>query len=163
MHKNTLAVAIGAIAVTLPLQLHAQGQKVDPAVSKVSSAYQAAVNAEDAKALAAVYTEDAVEMPPHEPMIRGRAAIQMYYEKQFAEADGKVMITPMESMASGNAGYEVGTYTQSMKMKTGQTMNDKGKYVVLLKPGVDKQWRVAYAIYNSDTPPQPAQASQRAR
>jgi ketosteroid isomerase-like protein len=133
--------------------VHAQRGKVDPAISKISAAYQAAVNAEDMTKLKDLYVPEAVEMPPNEPALRGWAAIEAYYKKMFADTDGKAAITPMESMVSGNVGYEVGTFTQTIKMKSGQTINDKGKYVVLLKPGADKQWRVFYAIYNSDNPP----------
>jgi ketosteroid isomerase-like protein len=94
---------LGSASLGAQLQ---KGGKIDPAISKVSSAYQAAANAEDVAKLVALYTEDAVEMPPNEAAIRGRAAIEAYYKKQFAGADGKATITPTESMVAGNVAYE---------------------------------------------------------
>lgn len=146
-----MALLVAGASATPMLQ--AQRGKVDPAISKISAAYQAAVNAEDVNKMKDLYMADAVEMPPNEPAVRGWAALEAYYKKQFADGDAVATITPMESMISGNVGYEVGTYTQMVKLKSGQTINDKGKYVVLVKPGADKQWRVVYAIYNSDNPP----------
>ena len=151
-----MALLVAGASATPMLQ--AQRGKVDPAISKISAAYQAAVNAEDVNKMKDLYMADAVEMPPNEPAVRGWAAFEAYYKKQFADGDAKATITPMESMISGNVGYEVGTYTQMVKLKSGQTINDKGKYVVLVKPGADKQWRVFYAIYNSDNPPPPMPA-----
>ena len=157
------ALALLVIGASATPMLQAQRGKVDPAISKISAAYQAAVNAEDIAKMKDVYMADAVETPPNEPAVRGWAAIEAYYKKQFADGDAKATITPTESMLSGNVGYEVGTYTQMIKLKSGQTINDKGKYVVLLKPGADKQWRVVYAIYNSDNPPpqMPAPAAKK--
>ena len=42
------------------------GQSVDPGIRAVADAYVKASLAGDAKAIAALYTEDAVEMPPIE-------------------------------------------------------------------------------------------------
>jgi ketosteroid isomerase-like protein len=61
----------------------ASNQTMDAAIKAVADRYVKASLAGDAKAIAELYTEDAVEMPPNEPAIKGRAAIQQYYEKQF--------------------------------------------------------------------------------
>ena len=53
----------------------------DAAIRAVADMYVKATLAGDAKAIAALYTEDATEMPPNQPAIKGRAAIQQYYEK----------------------------------------------------------------------------------
>ena len=46
------------------------------AIREVADAYVKATTSGDAKAVAALYTEDAVEMPPNLPPVKGRAAIQ---------------------------------------------------------------------------------------
>jgi ketosteroid isomerase-like protein len=62
-------------------------------------------------------------------------------------------IAATETKVLGDTAYDVGTYTQTlMSEKTGGMMEDKGKYLVLLK----KQggaWLITHAIYNSDNPP----------
>ena len=128
------------------------------AIRQVTDAYVKATLAGDAKAIAALYTEDAVEMPPNEPPVKGRAAIEQYYTKSFSgdRKVGQLTITHLESRATGDAGYDVGTYQQSMN-PPGQTVatSDTGKYVAILRRS-QGAWKVAYAIYNSDqAPPRP--------
>lgn len=133
------------------------GGDASAAIQQVADAYVKATLAGDAKAIAALYTEDAVEMPPNQPSIKGRAAIQKYYEGQFA--GGMKMtsfsVTHVETRAAGDAGYDVGTYQQNMSQPSpAPPMADSGKYVVILKQQAGA-WKVAYAIYSSDKPTPP--------
>jgi uncharacterized protein (TIGR02246 family) len=131
----------------------AQSPAAAAEIAQVSDAYVKASLAADAKAIAALYTEDAVEMPPNHPMVKGRTAIEQYYTKQFGGSAKlqSLALTKIESNASGDIGYEVGTYRQTIT--DGQhPINDAGKYTVVMKR-VGGVWKVAYAIYNSDTPP----------
>lgn len=143
-------------AQTTPPQKTASTQSGDAAIKAIADQYVKATLAGDANAVAALYTEDAIEMPPNEPMIKGRAAIQQFYEKAFKE--GKISsftLTHLETRSAGEIGYDVGTYNQMMTPSGGTDMPDTGKFTVILKrSGAD--WKVAYAIYNSDRPPMPA-------
>jgi uncharacterized protein (TIGR02246 family) len=125
------------------------------AVKAVADAYVKAALAGDAKAIAALYTEDAVEMPPNQPMIKGRAAIQQYYEKEMSSGMkmNSFTLTHLDTHAVGDRGYDVGTYRQSVT-PTGATapVSESGKYTVIVKRS-GTGWLVAYAIYNSDQPP----------
>jgi uncharacterized protein (TIGR02246 family) len=147
-------VAVVLVCVALAYETpKAQSPGAVPEIAKVSDAYVKASLAADAKAIAALYTEDAVEMPPSHPMVKGRAAIEQYYTKQFGGSAKlqSLALTKIESNASGDIGYEVGTYRQTIT--DGQhPINDAGKYTVVMKR-VGGVWKVAYAIYNSDTPP----------
>ena len=126
----------------------------EAAIKQVADAYVKASLAGDAKAIAALYTEDAVEMPPNQPPVKGRAAIEQHYAEMFSGGAklGAFALTHLESRASGDLGYDAGTYQQTMT-PPGQTspMNETGKYVVILER-VKGEWKVAYAIYNSDQP-----------
>jgi ketosteroid isomerase-like protein len=51
----------------------------EPPIVKVSDAYVKAMLAPDTAAVAALYEEDAVEMPACQPLIKGRAAIEQYF------------------------------------------------------------------------------------
>jgi ketosteroid isomerase-like protein len=69
----------------------------------------------------------------------------------------KLSLTGLETTSAGDIGYDVGTYSQTITPGTAgaKPMSERGKYVVILRRGADKQWKVKYAIYNSDLPPQP--------
>jgi uncharacterized protein (TIGR02246 family) len=125
------------------------------AIKAVADSYVKASLAGDVKAIVALYTDDAMEMPPNQPMIKGKAGLQQYYEKMMAGAKlTSFTLDHIESQQAGDIGYDVGTYRQSMTPAGGQAMSESGKYCVLLKR-VGGTWKVAYAIYNSDVPPQP--------
>lgn len=126
----------------------------DPAIRKIADDYVKASLAGDAKAIAALYADDAVEMPPNQPSIKGRAAIGDYYTKTMAGAKmGTFTLTHVESHATGDSAFDVGTYQQTIT-PTGAAapIRDSGKYVVILKR-TGGAWKVAYAIYNSDQAP----------
>jgi uncharacterized protein (TIGR02246 family) len=127
----------------------------DPAIVAVADAYTKAATAGDAKAVAALYTEDAMELPPNHPPVKGRAAIQEYYVAQFAEAKvSGFTLTHWESTSHGDLAVDVGSYKQTITPTQGTGMSDTGKYAVILKK-VGGAWKVAYAIYNSDSAPPP--------
>ncbi|HEY6050617.1 MAG TPA: nuclear transport factor 2 family protein [Thermoanaerobaculia bacterium] len=132
----------------------------DPAIIAVADAYVAAVLKGDAPAIADLYTEDAMEMPPNAAAVKGRAALSEYYKKQMAEAKFSAFtLKHVETRAAGDVGYDVGTYSQTLTPAGAPApVNDTGKYIVLVKKAGGK-WRVAYVVYNSDLPPPPAPAS----
>lgn len=129
--------------------------KDDPAIAKVRSAYQSALGSQDGAALAKLYAADGVEMPPNAPAAKGRAAIEAFH-KAFAQQwmMHGMTITSTEAKVTGDTAYDVGTYKQSlMAQKTGAMVEDKGKYIVLLKKDAGGAWLISHAIYNSDNPP----------
>jgi len=151
---RTLVRVIGwfAVAATLVMAAAAQSASTpDPELVKIGEAYRAASVAADVKAIIALYADDAVEMPPNHPMVKGRAAIEAYYVQQFQM--GKVTaftLTHLDTRTAGDIGYDVGTYAQTFGGE--KPMNDAGKYTVTFRK-VAGAWKVASAIYNSDNPP----------
>ena len=133
------------------------GGAVLDGIKGVADAYVKATLAGDAKAVAALYTEDAVEMPPNQPMVKGRTAIEQYYQKGFGSGNkiSAFSVTHLQTEAAGDLGYDAGTYQQTMTPAGGdKPVSDSGKYVVILKRA-GSAWKVAYAIYSSDQPPTP--------
>jgi uncharacterized protein (TIGR02246 family) len=133
----------------------------EAAIAKTRAAYQAAALAQDAAAIAKLFTPDGIEMPPNAPLQKGRAAIEAYHKNLASQVMVHgVTIKPTETHVLGDVAYEVGTYTQNlMPMKGGKTTDDKGKYVVLLKKDASGAWLLTHSIYNSDLPlPAPAAA-----
>ena len=157
MRKLRAPLVLGMLAAAVLVATWARAQSAASAadIVKVADAYVKASLAGDAKAVAALYTDDAIEMPPYEPLVKGKAAIEQYYTKQMSgPAKLKSLnLTHLESKASGDIGYDVGTYSQTIS--DGQhSMDDTGKYTVIVKR-VGTAWKVAYAIYNSDKQPAP--------
>jgi len=156
------AVALASIATSA--QQRSASSSADPAIAKLRTAYQTAANAQDPAAMAKLFTADGTEMPPNAPAQKGRAAIEAYH-KQFASQMmvHNLVIKPTETHVMGDQAYEVGSYSQTLMPMGGagggKMIDDKGKYVVLLKKDASGAWLVAHSIYNSDIPlPAPAAA-----
>lgn len=148
MRKLALALTIAAALVVAGI---VQGQgKTDPALNKLAEEFAAAFNAKDAAKAASFYADDAVVMPPNQPMVRGRADIEAYFKRDFQAGVTNLRLKPMESAISGSHAFVAATAT--VTVPGGQTENSK--YLVVFKR-VGNEWKVAYDIYNSDTPPAP--------
>ncbi len=110
--------------------------------------WQAAFDARDAAALAAIYAEDGVLMPPNSDTLIGRPAIEAYWaDFQASGIGGEIKDTDV--YAYGDDGYTVGAYTTS---DAGGATIDKGKYIVIWRH-VDGKWQNLYDIWNSNLPP----------
>ena len=129
---------------------------MDSEIVNVVEMYRRAALAGDAQAVAALYTEDAVELPACEPLVRGRTAIEQRYQKFFKGPVKRTTFTfsHLEAASAGDMGHAIGTYDQRLVLPSGQTVTDTGKYVVILRR-TQGAWKAAYAIYNSDTPQLP--------
>jgi len=122
----------------------------DPAIRQVADAYAAAMRAGDAAAAAAVYRDDAVEMPPGVPPIQGKAAIEQYFRGMFGSCRfTEFTLSHTELRASGDVAFAAGTSRARLTPNGGPPVEDSGKYLVVLKR-TGGAWKVAYSIHNSD-------------
>jgi len=155
------AMAAAALLLAAPA---AHAQSGDTAgVAKTRAAYEKAAAAQDPSAIAKLYAADGVEMPPNAPAAKGRAAIETFHKalaQQFMVHG--FSLTATETKVLGDTAYEIGTFKQTlMPQKGGGMIDDKGKYVVLLKKDAAGSWAITHAIYNSDNPPPGAPAAKK--
>jgi uncharacterized protein (TIGR02246 family) len=128
--------------------------RVDPEIVRIADAFAAAVNAGDARAAAAVFAEDGVEMPADQPAVRGRGAIEAYYRALFS---GPVRLSNFrlshdDGRIAGDVAYLAGTSTLVLTPPGGAPpQSQAGKYVVVLRKTAGG-WRVVDAIHNADAP-----------
>lgn len=128
----------------------------DPSIVNRSDAYLKAVVAGDAGAVADMFEDNAILMPPNQPSLAGRLAIQNFYEGWCHSPMRPTAFTfdHVEATVSGDSAYDVGTYKLTMVAGPGRNVQDSGKYSVILKRS-GKGWKIAYLIFNSDLPPKP--------
>ena len=114
-----------------------------------SERWEKAYNAGDAAAIAALYTEDGMVMPPNAGASTGRKAIQAFVEEDIAANKGnKLEIESVESSKSGDLGFATGNWR--IKDPKG-TVLDEGKWVEVRKM-VGGQWQIYRDIWNSSRP-----------
>ena len=113
------------------------------AVEATVSRYVEATNHGDVEALAALYDDDAVLLPPDHQPIRGRDAIGDFWRQG---TDEGLEVTTLRLDVEGGIGYLVGQYTLP---ETEEEPADSGKTVMCLRRQGDGSWKVTADIWNS--------------
>jgi ketosteroid isomerase-like protein len=102
------------------------------------------VRNKDAAAIAQLYTEDGVLMPPNMPMAQGRSAIQQVWASMMETPGFDLTFAPEQIVVStsGDMALDRGTYRLG---------SDVGKYVVVWHK-VGGEWKASADIFHSDKP-----------
>ena len=122
-----------------------------------------AVNAGNADAVASLYDERAVLLPPGAPAVNGRAAIKAFFVKETAESQ-KAGVTfslgaKPDGGVSGDMGWQSGVY--SVKDKAGKVL-ETGKYLsISMKKG--GKWLYVRDTWNADGEPAPVASAAPAK
>jgi uncharacterized protein (TIGR02246 family) len=136
-----LAAGVGMLAACGPEARGPFGSR--QAIEATVARYVAASNQGDADALAALYTDDAMLLPPdHEP-IKGRVAIGQFWHQG---TDEGLEVTTLRLEVSGDLAYLVGRYRLPA---TEEEPADSGQSVLCLKRQRDGSWKVTTDIWNS--------------
>lgn len=154
--KAWLVVGIVALVGSITGLAHAVSPD-EVAIRAQTISWGKAYNGGDAKAVAALYTEDALLLPPGVAGVRGRAAILQYFTKDISgsKAAGAVFILDPKTDVgvSGNMGWESGMY----KVTVNGAVVETGKFLSVSRKK-DGKWLYIRDTWNADAPPAPAQA-----
>jgi uncharacterized protein (TIGR02246 family) len=139
-------IRVLTLAGVLVAGCQASPRAADPAadraaIEKLSAAYQAAYLAGDAKAIAALYADDAVAQPAGESPVQGRAKLDAYFAAANAQPVQETFTTL--SLVIGDGGdmaYEVG--------KT-ESPAGVGKFLTIYRK-TGGQWRIAAESWSLD-------------
>jgi ketosteroid isomerase-like protein len=98
---------------------------------------------------------DALLLPPAEPLISGKAAIREEWSHILAIPDfqSKAALMKVDVSTSGDIGYSMGTYVARMMAENGKPVREAGKWLWVWRKQRDRAWRIVVDIYNTDTPP----------
>jgi ketosteroid isomerase-like protein len=126
--------------------------RITQGIRALSRAYDDAVNNNDAVALAALFTEDAVLVSDRGP-IHGRKAIENWYSGVFqvwhprnhiGTPDGN---DPHVSCFSGDEAWETGEWSETEQSKPGRPIQSRGYWsTVYIREGAD--WKIGMLTYN---------------
>src|SRR5262245_24618685 len=118
LSRSMIALTATLLAVAVPN--FAMADEVEDQVKSAYSAWDAAFNNKDGKALAAFYTDDAYLLPPTHKVIEGRAGISDFFNGLFS---GGVTAHKLEIIEAGGDGKLV--YAAARWSATGK--DDKGQ------------------------------------
>jgi ketosteroid isomerase-like protein len=151
-----------AVAVFSVESSAADSAKEVAALEAADKNWEKAFNAGNADALASLYDDGAVLLPPGAPAVNGRTAIKAFFAKETAEAQKagiNFTLGPKPAGGiSGNMGWQSGTYV--VKDKSGKVL-ETGKYLsVSVKKG--GKWLYVRDTWNADGAP-PAESAAPAK
>ena len=128
-------------------------EEVRKAIEKANLKFGEGLRQGDAVAVAALYTDDAILLPPNSEVIRGRQGIGKFWGAAIQMGVKGAVLTTMELSGSGDTIHEIGNYTLKIHSKGQKPIEDKGKYIVIWKHTVSG-WKLHRDIWNSNMPPQ---------
>ena len=162
MNAKTKAMGLSFLLVALTFlsveALAADAATDVSAMRAVDQSWLKAYNAGDADAIAGLYDEKAILMPPGAPAARGRASIRAFLASDMAAAKKAGVVFHLgpksDGGVNGDMGWVSGTY--SVTDASGKVI-DNGKYLSVSKKEGGK-WLYVRDTWNSDRAA-PAEAS----
>lgn len=131
-------------------------QGVEAAIEAGNAQYVEASNRGDVATIVALFTDDAVVLPPNSPILRGRQAIQQFYEARQQTSTRRLALETIQVNENGETAWEIGTYTVHLggapTTERGAPTTEQGKYVAIWKRQSDGSWKLAVDIWNTDRP-----------
>ncbi len=114
-------------------------------LARVLTEYEAAWAARDAKALAGLFAEDGYVLPGGRPPVKGRAAIERYYQGH----GGPLSLRAIACATEGSVGFILGGYAGE------KGKEDDGKFTLTLRKDGSGKWWIVSDMDNSNRRSQP--------
>ena len=109
-----------------------------PELARVLTDYEAYWTAGDAAALARLFTDDGFVLPPGQPLVRGRAAIQKLYTGPGSPLSLRAFAYAMH----GKVGYIIGGFSPE------RGTPDEGKFTLTLRKDKNGRWLIVSDMDN---------------
>jgi uncharacterized protein (TIGR02246 family) len=108
----------------------------------------------DLDAIVAYYSDDAVLLPPNEPIATGKQAIRASWATLVGPTTLSLswQATRVDVSKSGDLAYLVGTYSMTVKDAKGKSVPDRGKLIEVFRKQADGSWKTVADMFNSDLP-----------
>lgn len=145
--KTKSLICVGSFLLIVAQAVIGAGSD-EKAVRDADDAWSKAAGARDLDKTVSYYADDAIVLPPNEPMVTTKEGIRNLW-KGFL--DGLTSIswttTRVETSKAGDMAVTTGTYEMTMKDGT----KDRGKYCEVWEKKVGT-WKVATDMFSSDLP-----------
>lgn len=130
-----------------------RGRARGGAIADTRTAFVAALERGDATAAACVYADDATLLPPSAELLEGRDAIEAFWSAGVAAGISGVELDSLRLRREGGLAYEIGRYELRLRPPDGDTVVDRGKYVLVHARQADGSWLRVVEMFNPDAPP----------
>ena len=101
---------------------------------------------------AALHTDDALALPPHAKIARGKHALQEVFQGMLDSGATLKSVQVVDVGSDGDLAYFTAAYAIDVPQEDGLIVSDEGKIVDILRRQPDGSWKFQVTIWNSDTP-----------
>ena len=129
-------------------------EQVRQIISDKDAKFGEAFRAQDAGAVADLYTEDTMLLPPNADTIRGKEVIRAFWSGAMQMGVKNVVLTTVDLMEMGDCVCEIGKYNLTLQPEGQDAMEDFGKYLVIWKQTEEGDWKLHIDIWNTSLPAQ---------
>ena len=102
----------------------------------------------DAQAASAVYSENAILIPPNTEIIRGRESIEKFWRGGMKEGLANMKLTIISVGGDNNICYEIGRCTVISEKKGEEPQEEIMRYMVVRQKSSEGTWKVLADIWN---------------
>jgi uncharacterized protein (TIGR02246 family) len=123
------------------------------AIKSVMREYETALGAGDLSRLVSIFTHDAVVIPGVASAVRGREAIESWYQNALAQFTAKQTTKFDELEVTGDSAFLRLSFTTAFTAKpSGEPTEVKGKAMGIYNRQADGSWKAARVMWISDKP-----------
>ena len=123
------------------------------AIDKGNDAFSSYFAKGDSTAMADLYAEDTIVLPPNMEMLKGHDSIAKLWGAFIRMGQRNIKLTTTEVTGSGNIAVETGNYNLNIKPEGGNAVHDSGKYMVIWRKQKDNSWKMIRDMFSTNLPP----------
>ena len=140
--------ALALLAVALSVGAAFSGEAEDrAAINAASRNFSVAFVAGDTAAIRALYTEDAVLLPPGRE-VHGRDAIVRYFAPNPIRTQLAHAMTTEDLRIHGEVAIDAGTWSNTFRGADGEQYSASERYLVIWRRSTDGAWRIEYDMWH---------------
>ena len=129
------------------------------AITAFNKRYLGAINDGDIKTLSSLTTEGHLMLMPNRPPLEGKAANDEANGRAFEQFQFDEEWHPVETVVSGDLGFQRGTYTTKATPRAGgESRTISGNFLRIYQRQPNGEWRMTRDTFNSVPPPGGASA-----
>ena len=121
-------------------------------IDKQNAKYMEFFNNGDASGVADLHVDEAIVMPPHTDLIKGKEAIKQAISDEISAGATDLVFTTLDMYGNEDYVTEVGRFSLNIKDNGKIVMNDSGKYICIWKQVSKNNWLIKADTWNSDLP-----------
>lgn len=152
MKLKTLIITL-ALGLTAAAICSADTKNIEQALRDLDAEWSKAASAKDLDKTVSYYSDNAVVLPPNAAIATTKEAVRNVWKDTLATTvSGSWKATHVDVAKSGDMAWITGTFEWSTKDASGNTTNDRGKYLEVWKKQADGKWKCVADTWNSDLP-----------